>query len=125
MFASTKRRLSGGRTLRSAIFLDVAAIPGDAAGSDSNQFSLRKRSQLETASGTRLRVDVDLERRLDGSSRAGLGMGASANLGSLLSSPLWEDTELTANARADSNWGGGLGGGGQSFGASVGIKIKF
>ena len=125
LFASTKRRLSGGRTLRSAIFLDVAAIPGDAAGSDSNQFSLRKRSQLETASGTRLRVDVDLERRLDGSSRAGLGMGASANLGSLLSSPLWEDTELTANARADSDWGGGLGGGGQSFGASVGIKIKF
>ncbi len=125
LFAATKRQLSGGRTLRSGIFLDVAAMPGDAAGSDSNQFSLRTRSELETASGTRLRVDADLERRLDGSSRAGLGLGASANLGSLLSSPLWEDTELTANARADSDWGGGLGGGGQSFGASVGIKIKF
>ena len=71
LFAATKRQLSGGRTLRSGIFLDVAAMPGDAAGSDSNQFSLRTRSELETASGTRLRVDADLERRLDGSSRAG------------------------------------------------------
>ena len=106
LFASTKRRLSGGRTLRSAIFLDVAAIPGD-GGQRLESVLASQRSQLETAGS--LRVDRTpgagwTARRV----RGWAWVPPKPGLPPL--SPAREDTELTANARVDSDWGVGWAG---------------